>query len=170
MAWTKSGTLVAPSAGVEIDSAESTIQFDVKAVGTTLTDVPGLSIMVPAAEATQPYYIDFTCPTQISPGTAAINTFVQIGIYILDLGGAAYGFGVASGQQGSATSAALNLGNSIAITRRVDPHPTVDRTYKAQAKTMQAVPANWSAALLLANAAPDTGFYAPMLLRAWRAG
>lgn len=128
--------------GPEIDAFELAQQFDVKAVGTTLT-YTGMSVLVPPQNWS--YCVEFDGEVSFATGTAAANAVLTVSLYLLDESSLTCGVRRATAVQGS-TAATIASYESVSLRRRFEPN-TATKFYAIYAVS-STVPANWSAALL----------------------
>lgn len=151
--------------GAEIDSSERATPFDVQAVGTTATDVDGLSVSVPATS--RPYLIRATFMVNYVTGTAAQNAVAGVILILVDDTVFASPVSVASVQnnQGQIAAATRTYNNSVILERRFEPTATA-KHYKIQARLSATIPANWTSVQLFAENLPSSGSYSPMLMTA----
>lgn len=144
--WKQTGAGVNVSANliagpVSMTGAQS---FDVKAVGAVATDVPGMSINVPASA--KGVLLRHKWEVQCNSGTAANASSVRVTATITDNANAVIASGAFTAIQVGA--AALVLSGQITLEVYL-PGPVAAATYKLRAQTAAAVPANWTSALLM---------------------
>lgn len=133
-------------------------QFDVKAVGITATDVPGMSINVPASS--RAVFLRARFSIQANTGTAANASLVTMQLLLTDAANTILDLAAETILQVGTTA---NVRQGQLIIECYLPAPVIAATYKLRAKTQAAVPANWTSALLLpgyGTAGVPDNFYA----------
>lgn len=143
--WTQQSAGVNQASGQIIAGpAQLTTSFDVKAVGTSITDVPLMSIAVPASA--RPVLLRAKFEVQANSGTAAANSALTIRAVIADAANNNLAEGPVTFVQVAA--AAVIFTGTITLELYL-PTPVAAATYKIRASTTVAVPANWTSAFLL---------------------
>jgi len=129
--------------GFAVGPAILSSTFDIKAIGTTPTDVTGLSLSVPAS-AVRGIMLRFKAEAIMNGGTATANALLRMLLTITDNSN-----NVLSENGMAITSVALsrNILGSITVEKWL-PAPVSAATYKIRAFTAEAVPANWTSAAL----------------------
>lgn len=158
-AWVQTSAGVNQASGQMIAGpAQLTAQFDVKAVGMVVTDIPGMSIAVPASS--RPVLLRAKFEIQANSGTSAAGAALRLQLQMTDNANAI----VAEGMQVfvQVVAAAVVYAGQIYLEAYL-PAPVVATTYKIRAVLLAAAPANWTSAYILpangAAAVPDN-FYA----------
>lgn len=135
------------SVGVSGDAAGPVLfssTFDIKAVGTTETDIPGMSIAVPASP-NKGILLEFTSTVLLATGSATANSAVIAQILLTD---------AANNRKAGAfpTAVAVNVSSHLdcrdIVLRFYLPAPVAAGTYKLRAKCGSAVPSGWNSVSL----------------------
>jgi hypothetical protein len=144
-AWTQVAAGVSwPSGQMVAGPAQLANSFDVKAVGTTVTDVTGMTIAVPAS-ASRPVLLKALFQTILNGGTSTAGSLLTVQLYITDNSNNPLA-------EGAITITSLASSKSIAGQIPMElylPSPVSAATYKVRAACAAAVPTNWSGASLI---------------------
>lgn len=149
------GTWVAVGSGQQLYIAKTTATFDIKAVGTTETDVTNLACPVPATS--RPFKLHTYLTLANASGTAAANSLVQVMVVITDNSNNRLGYG--SDTHVAITTTSSTRRSIIDVWTEEQAPISSTTTYKVRVFTSAAVPANWGniqfqAAYLLTPAKP----------------
>lgn len=144
--WVQESAGVSQATGTVAGPVQLGAAFSVLAVGTTWTDVPLMSINVPASS--RPVMIRFKCEAVITTGTAAANSSARIWLALTTAAGVLVELGE-FGTYVSGTS--YQIAGHIAIEHYLAA-PVTAATYKLQAR-MQAA----TAGLTTASLTPSNG-------------
>lgn len=152
--------VVPDPSGMEIDTAERSALFDVRAVGTTATDVEGLVIYVPPRS--RHYLIVFDCLTEHVSGTAAAAALQGITVNLMEDTSL---WATCVSPYTQVSTASRTIYGVIRIARRFPP-TSIARSYKIQTRLQQSAVANWTSSKLYAGDSPVSGVGQPMILSA----
>lgn len=141
--WVPSGAGVGQASGLTVAGpVKLSSAFDVKAVGTTKTDVTGMSLAVPASS--RPVKLRFRATVCLNGGTATSGALLIVKVVITDS---------ANNILAAVSPSALSSGASALQVRDTIveynlPAPVAAAAYKVRAFTGQAVPSGWTIATI----------------------
>lgn len=160
--WTQQAAGVLQNTGWQLAAGPVLMPslFDVKAVGTTETDIPLMSIAIPASAA-RGILIRFRSIAVIATGTASSGSGVTIQLYLADSANN-HVSGDFPGGQSVAGAAFANL-RTVVIEKYLAP-PVAAMTYKLRARLSAAAPSGWGGATIdptaISNITDSSALYA----------
>lgn len=139
-AWAQQSAGVTQAGGQIIAGpAQFSSTMDLKAIGATVTDVPGMSLAVPASA--RPVLLKAYFNIVVATGTAAAGATVRPALAITDVNNNILGIGIITIPQITAASAP---GQYELNPEAYLPAPVAGGTYKLRAYIVSAAPAGWT--------------------------
>lgn len=136
----------------EIDYSERNTTFDIQAIGTTLTDVEGLLVIVPPQ--VRPFRIDCWALITFNTGTAAAGNVQQVNFTLIDYTSGSTNVAFSSTYGASTAVTGRTLQSPITLSRRFPPNPST-RYFKIAAKQVLATITNWTSTGIFAGDIPN---------------